>query len=158
MPIGKQCIKNKWVFKVKRNGIFQAQLVACRYSQIPGVDFQEHFAPVVNDTLYHIMITVMMMMGVKAKIVDIKTAFLHGDLEEEIYVDAPEGIRATEDEVIKLEQTIYGLLQSVCQFWKKLTNVLKSIGFTRGEVGPCLLLKKTKNGLVLIGLYDDDLC
>ena len=84
MPAEKQCVKNKWVFKVKRNGIFQARFVACGYSQIPGVDFQEHFAPVVNDTLYRIMITVMMMMGLKAKIVDIETAFLHGDLEERL--------------------------------------------------------------------------
>ena len=103
------------------------------------------------------MIAVMMMMGLKAKIVDIETAFLHGDLEEEIYMDAPEGIGATEDEVVKLEQTIYGLVQSVQQFWKKLTNVLKSIGFTGGDVDPCLLFKKTKHSLVLIGLYVDDL-
>ena len=60
----------------------------------------------------------MMMMGLKAKIVDIKTAFLHGDLEEDIYMDAPEGIGATEDEVVKLKQTIYGLVQSAQQFWK----------------------------------------
>ena len=53
------------------------------------------------------MIAMMMSMGMKAKIVDIETAFLHGDLEEEIYMDAPEGIGATEDEVVKLEQTIY---------------------------------------------------
>ena len=110
MPTGKRCVKNKWVFKVKRNGIFRAQLVACGYSQIPGVDFQEHFAPVVNDTSYRIMIAIMIMMGLKAKIVDIETAFLHGDLEEEIYMDAPEGIGATEDEVVKLEQMIYGFI------------------------------------------------
>ena len=103
------------------------------------------------------MIAVMMMMGLKARIVDIETAFLHGDLEEEIYMDTPEGIRATEDKVVKLQQTIYGLVQSARQFWKKLTNVLKWIGFTGGDVDPCLLFKKTKHGLVLIGLYVDDL-
>ena len=157
MPIGKQCVKNKWVFKVKRNGIFRARLVACGYSQIPGVDFQEHFAPVMNDTSYRIMIAIMMMMGLKAKIVNIEMAFLHGNLEEEIYMDTPEGIGATEDKVVKLEQTIYGLVQSARQFWKKRTNVLKSIRFTGGDVDPCLLFKKTKNGLVLIGLYVDDL-
>ena len=108
MPPGKRCIKNKWVFKVKRNGIFRARLVACGYSQIPGMDFQEHFAPVVNDTSYCIMIAVKMMMGLKAKIVNIETAFLHSDLEEEIYMDAPEGIGVTEDEVVKLN----GLVQS----------------------------------------------
>ena len=67
MPAEKRCVKNKWVFKVKRNGIFRARLVACGYSQIPGVDFQEHFAPVVNDTSYRIMIAVMMMMGFKGQ-------------------------------------------------------------------------------------------
>ena len=65
--------KNKWVFKIKRNGVFQAQLVACGYSQIPGIDFQEHFTPVVNDVSYRIMIAMMMSMGMKAKIVDIET-------------------------------------------------------------------------------------
>ena len=73
-----------------------------------GMDFQEHFAPVVNDTSYCIMIAVKMMMGLKAKIVNIETAFLHSDLEEEIYMDAPEGIGVTEDEVVKLN----GLVQS----------------------------------------------
>ena len=75
MPTGTRCVKNKWVFKVKRNGIFCARLVACGYSQIPGMDFQEHFAPIVNDTSYRIMIAVMMMMGLKAKIVNIEMAF-----------------------------------------------------------------------------------
>ena len=103
------------------------------------------------------MIAMMMSMGMKAKIVDIETAFLYGDLEEETYMEAPEGIGATEDEVVKLEQTIYGLVQSARQFWKKLREVLKSISFEGGNIDPCLLFKKTKKGLVLIGLYVDDL-
>ena len=94
--------------------------MAFGYSQIPGVDFQKHFAPVVNDMLYCIMITVTMMMGMKAKIVDIKTAFLLGDLNEEIYMGAPEGIGATDNKVLKLEQTIYRLVQLARQFWTKL--------------------------------------
>ena len=61
------------------------RLVVCGYSQIPSVDFQEHFAPVVNDVSYWIMMALMMSMGMKAKIVEIKMAFLHGDLEEEIF-------------------------------------------------------------------------
>ena len=52
LPNGRTCIKNKWVFKIKRNGIFRARLVACGYSQIPGVDFQESFAPVINDVTF----------------------------------------------------------------------------------------------------------
>jgi Reverse transcriptase (RNA-dependent DNA polymerase) len=49
LPSNRVCVKNKWIFKIKRNGIFRAQLVACGYSQVPGIDFQESFAPVIND-------------------------------------------------------------------------------------------------------------
>jgi hypothetical protein len=49
IPINRQCIKNKWIFKVKRNGIFRARLVACGYSQVPGIDFSESFAPVLQN-------------------------------------------------------------------------------------------------------------
>jgi hypothetical protein len=56
IPINRRCIKNKWIFKVKRNGIFRARLVACGYSQVPGIDFSESFAPVLNDISFRIMI------------------------------------------------------------------------------------------------------
>jgi hypothetical protein len=52
IPINRQCIKNKWMFTVKRNGIFLARLVACGYSQVPGIDFSESFAPVLNDVSF----------------------------------------------------------------------------------------------------------
>ena len=87
-------------------------MVACGYSQTPGVDFCDHFAPIVNDVSYRTMIAIMMMCGLKAKIVDIETAFLHGDLNKEIYMEEPEGIGAKDDEVVLLEQTIYGQVQS----------------------------------------------
>ena len=72
-------------------------------------------------------------------------------------MEAPEGIGASDDKVVKLEQTIYGLVQSARQFWKKLRNVLKTLGFGGGDIDPCLLYKKTDKGIVLIGLYVDDL-
>jgi Reverse transcriptase (RNA-dependent DNA polymerase) len=52
MPNGRNCIKSKWIFKIKGNGANRAQLVACGYSQVPGVDFQESFAPVINDVTF----------------------------------------------------------------------------------------------------------
>ena len=98
-----------------------------------------------------------MILKLKGKICDIETAFLHGDLEEEIYMEAPKGISADDDEVVKLEQTIYGLVQSARQFWKKLRDVLKTLRFGGGDIDPCLLYKKTDKGITLIGLYVDDL-
>jgi hypothetical protein len=56
IPINRWCIKNKWIFKVKRNGIFRARLVACGYSQVPGIDFSESFAPVLNEVSFRIML------------------------------------------------------------------------------------------------------
>jgi hypothetical protein len=54
VPNDQRCIKNKWIFKVKRNGVFRARLVACGYSQVPGVDFTESFAPVLNDVSFRL--------------------------------------------------------------------------------------------------------
>jgi hypothetical protein len=72
------------IFKIKRNGIFRARLVAYGYSQIPGVDFNESFAPVVNDVSFGIILTAKLLWDLQASIADVETAFLHGDLQEEI--------------------------------------------------------------------------
>jgi hypothetical protein len=56
IPVNHWYIKNKWIFKVKRNGIFRARIVACGYSQVPGIDFSERFAPVMNDVSFRIML------------------------------------------------------------------------------------------------------
>jgi len=113
MPPERRCVKNKWIFKIKRNGIFRARLVACGCSQIPGVDHDEFFAPVVNDMTFRILIICIIMANLSAKIVDVETAFLHGDLEGiEIYMDCQQGLEAKPDECLLLNKTIYGLVQS----------------------------------------------
>jgi hypothetical protein len=96
LPNGRTCIKNKWVFKIKRNGIFRARLVAYGYSQVPGVDFQESFAPVINDVTFCILLITMLTWNLKGKIVYIETAFLHGNLKETIYMEIPKGMEAHE--------------------------------------------------------------
>ena len=69
MPAGRRCVKSKWVFKIKRNGVFRARLVACGYSQVPGLDFNDSFAPVVNDVTFQILLVAMLctmpLMGLK---------------------------------------------------------------------------------------------
>ena len=92
IPSNRRCIKCKWVFKIKQNGVFCARLVACGYSQIPGVDFSGHFSPVVHDITFRLLIKVMILCGYSAKIVDVETVFLHGRLEEEICMDCPPGM------------------------------------------------------------------
>ena len=72
--------------------MYQECLVACGYSQVPGVDFSENYSPVVNDVTFHILLPMVLHFGYSAKIVIIKTAFLHGDLKEEIYMECPQGM------------------------------------------------------------------
>ena len=83
MPPNRRCVKSKWVFKIKRNGIYRARLVACGYSQIPGIDFSEiSYSPVINDVTYRIMLLLSMLYNYANVIIDIETAFLHGELEK----------------------------------------------------------------------------
>ena len=76
---------------------------ACDYSQIPGVDFTENCSPVIHDILARILINIMIIYGLQSKLVDVETAFLYGDLEEEVYMDCPEGmVDIGEDETLLL--------------------------------------------------------
>jgi hypothetical protein len=156
MPQGRRCVKHKWVMKIKRTGIFRARLVACGYSQIPGVDFTDNFAPVINDVTYRILLVASIVWNLTTKIIDFETAFLHGDLEQEIYMDCPEGLESEPDECVLLQKTIYGLVQSARQFFKKLIQVLKSVGFKGGSADPCLMTKRCNKGIVFIACYVDD--
>jgi Reverse transcriptase (RNA-dependent DNA polymerase) len=76
VPVGRRTIKCKWIFKIKRNGTFRARLVACGYSQIPGTDFNETFAPVISNVSFRIMLIAKLIWGLQASIVDLETAFL----------------------------------------------------------------------------------
>jgi Reverse transcriptase (RNA-dependent DNA polymerase) len=84
IPKGQLCIKCKWAFDIKHNGVFQACLVACGYSQIPGVDFRHAYSPVINDHTFCLILLIQLTFGLHSHLLDIKVAFLHGDLDEEI--------------------------------------------------------------------------
>ena len=157
IPKDRQVVKSKWVFKIKRNGIFRARLVACGYSQIPGIDFLASYSPVINDITFQMLLLAMIYFGLTGKIVDVETAFLYGDLEEEIYMECPPGMTGmTSAQVLLLLKCIYGLVQAARQYHKKFVTILKSIGFTGGDVDPCLFVRKTKEGICFVGIYVDD--
>ena len=111
-PSDRRCVKYKWVLEIKRNGTFRARLVACGYSQIPGIDFQDTYSPVVNDVTVKLLLIKMLVGELDSLIIDIETAFLHGVLGpgEEIYMDCPEGLGAQSDECLLLVKTIYSLV------------------------------------------------
>ena len=75
MSRNKRCIKCKWVFKKKSNGVYRARLVACGYSQIPNVDYEESFNPVVNDVTWKVLIILAMTRNLDIRLLDVETAF-----------------------------------------------------------------------------------
>jgi Reverse transcriptase (RNA-dependent DNA polymerase) len=154
VPVGRRTIKCKCIFKIKRNGIFRARLVAFGYSQIPGIDFNESFAPVINDVSFRVMLIAKLMGGLQASIVNVETEFLHGDLSEEIYMNIPEGLKEDQEHCLLLKKRIYGLVQSTREFYRKLIQVLKRLGLIENKCDPCLLSKWNQEGV--IGIRVDD--
>ena len=114
---GHRLLGCRWVFEVKKNGVYHARLVVKGFSQIPGVEFTDNYSPVVNDVTFRVVVARMLIENLKGKVVDIDNAFLNGDLEHEIYMKIPEGY----DEVVSkdvdkedcliLQKAIYGLVQ-----------------------------------------------
>ena len=156
IPSNKRCVKYRWVFDIKRNGTFRARLVACGYSQIPGIDFTDSFSPVTNDVTFRILLIYAILFKLDIRLIDIETAFLHGLLDEQIYMDCPQGMECSEEECVLLLKALYGLVQSARQFYKKFREVLLSIGFTASNVEPCLFSFKDDNGIAFLAIHVDD--
>lgn len=102
-----------------RNGVYRARLVALGYSQIPGLDYTENFDPVILDVIFWLIRFLLLWYGWIAKIVDIETSFLYGDLEEQIFMKIPPGYEIVvdakidrESECLMLVRMIYGLTQA----------------------------------------------
>ena len=145
----------RWVFEVKRNGVYHARLVAKGFSQVPGMDFTDNYSPVVNDVTFRVVVARMLLENVKGEGVDIDNAFLNGDLEHEIYMKIPEGY----DEVINhqdvdkedcliLQKAIYGLVQAARQFWKRIDDKMQEGGFQLSKLTHACCIKKMKKGFV----------
>ena len=86
IPRNRRLIGNKWVFKIKRDGTYRARLVVLGYSQIPGVDYTDNFAPVAHDVSFRIALARMMVEKLDSLVMDVETAFLYGEINEEIFM------------------------------------------------------------------------
>ena len=158
----RRLVGHKWVFKVKRSGLHQARLVALGYSHIPGVDFTANFAPVVNDVTLRLSLMMKKMKGWYSKLVDVESAFLYGELEEEIDMTMPEGLneftgKNMEGFCCRLQRGIYGLVQGARIFWKKFSSILTDkLKFKRSRSDNCLFQRHDEDGEVLFCMYVDD--
>ena len=143
LPEGRKPISNKWIFKVKynKNGEvekFKGRLVAKGYSQVGGLDYDETFAPVVKIQSLRAILAISNEKGYILHQMDVKTAFLYGELEEEIYMNQPEGIMLEENPeiVCKLKKSLYGLKQSPRQWNKKINKFFCDFGFVQNSFDP----------------------
>ena len=125
IPNDRRLIGNKWVFKIKRDGTYRARLVALGYSQIPGVDYTDNFAPVAHDVSFRITLARMMVEKLDSIAMDVETAFLYGEIDEEIFMKSLVGMEeidpgSSSEDCYQLLKGIYGLGQAARQFWKSL--------------------------------------
>lgn len=164
LPAGKEAIGLKWVFKTKYQADgkiqkYKARLVAKGYRQQYGVDYEETFAPVVRFETVRVALALAAQMKWPVFQFDVKSAFLNGDLQEEVYVSQPDGfvIKGKESKVYKLRKALYGLKQAPRAWYSKIDAYFQNSGFVRSENEPTLYLKKQVNDLLLVCLYVDDM-
>ena len=166
LPKGKKAVKCKWVFK-KKEGIpgieeprYKARLVAKGFSQIPGVDFNDIYSPVVKHTSIRLLLGIVALNDFELEQLDVKTAFLHGELEEEIYMEQPEGfqVEGKEDHVCRLQKSLYGLKQSPRQWYKRFDTFVVNLGFKRSSYDSCVYMRPVGDGsFTYLLLYVDDM-
>ena len=114
LPPGRKSIKSKWVFKLKADGRYCVRLVAKGFMQIPGIDYDETFSPVAHFESLQLLLALAMLEDWEIQQMDVKSAFLNGVLDKEIYMEQPQGFitPGSETKVCRLKRAIYGLKQA----------------------------------------------
>ena len=164
IPENRRLIGNKWVFEIKRDGTYRTRLVALGYSHIPGVDYTDNFAPVAHDVSFRIALARMMVEKLDSLVMDVETAFLYENIEEEIFMKSLVGMDeidpgSSPEDCYQLKKGIYGLCQAARQFWRKFVDTIKKepFCFTVSLADPCMLFKENNLGLCIIIMYVDDM-
>jgi hypothetical protein len=178
MPKGKTLVNYKWVMKVKHDESntvvkHKARLCAKGFTQKEGIDYKETFAPVARHTTFKLLLSLGAVEHFKYKHVDIKTAFLYGDLHEEVYMKMPPyvikymqdkhnqymdvDIKNAKDYVLRLNKALYGLKQAPREWYAKLDEHIRSMGFTRSKSDVCVYFKGDRANKMIMMIYVDDI-
>ncbi|KAK9025215.1 hypothetical protein V6N11_065111 [Hibiscus sabdariffa] len=163
-PEGIKPIGCKWVFKKKTDmdgnvQTYKGRLVAKGFRQIHGVDYDETFSPVAMFKSIRILLAIAAFHDYEIWQMDVKTAFLNGKLEEDVYMTQPEGFVTPENagKVCKLQRSIYGLKQASRSWNLRFNDAIKEFGFIRNEDEPCVYKKFSGSIVSFLILYVDDI-
>ena len=164
LPNRARAIGCKWIFKTKRDSLgnierYKARLVAKGFTQKEGIDYTETFSPVSKKDSLRIILALVAHFDLELEQMDVKTAFLNGDLEEEVYMKQPEGFSSSDGEhlVCKLKKSIYGLKQASRQWYFKFHGVISSFGFVENPMDQCIYQKVSGSKICFLVLYVDDI-
>ncbi|GJU14099.1 retrotransposon protein, putative, ty1-copia subclass [Tanacetum coccineum] len=164
LPPGCKTVGSKWLFKKKTDmdgivHVYKARLVAKGYTQLYGVDYEETFSPVADIRAIRILISIAAYYDYEIWQMDVKTAFLNGYLDEDIYMVQPEGFVDPNHprKVCKLQRSIYGLKQASRSWNKRFDEEIKRFGFTQNLDEPCVYQKASGSNVTFLILYVDDI-
>ncbi|GJR95309.1 retrovirus-related pol polyprotein from transposon TNT 1-94 [Tanacetum coccineum] len=164
LPNEKRAIGTKWVFKNKKDerGIVirnKARLVAQGYTQEEGIDYDEVFAPVARIEAIRLFLAYASFKDFVVYQMDVKSAFLYGKIEKEVYVCQPPGFEDPDflDRVYKVEKALYGLHQAPRAWYETLSTYLLNNGFQRWKIDKTLFIRRHKGDILLVQVYVGDI-
>jgi hypothetical protein len=164
IPSDHKAIENKWIFKKKTDTdgnvtVYKARLVMKGFKQIQGVDYDETFSPIAMLKSIRILLAIAAYFNYEILQVDIKTAFLNGNIEEELYMVQPEGFVNSKDanKVCKLQTSIYGLKQASRSWNLCFDEVIKGLGFVQNTEESCIYKKMSGSSVSFLVVYVDDI-
>ncbi|CAH9144967.1 unnamed protein product [Cuscuta epithymum] len=164
LPQGCKPLRSKWIFKRKMKPDdsiekYKARLVIKGYKQREGHDYFDTYSPVTRINSTRMILAIAALRNLEVHQMDVKIAFLNGDIDEEIYMEQPEGFRVPgqEKKVCKLIKSLYGLKQAPKQWHEKFDHAMLINGFKINESDKCVYVKSTVDGYVILCLYVDDI-
>jgi hypothetical protein len=152
----------KWVYKVKTHSDnslkrYKARLVAHCFQQEQGCDYDETFAPVAHMTTIYTLLVVASFREWSISQLDVKNAFLNGDLREDVYMCSPTGYFVPEGMVCHLRRSLYGLKQAPRVWFQCFASVVTATSFSASAHDPALFVHVSPRGRTLLLLYVDDM-